>query len=103
VGPHRGEDVRGDGVEQLVEAAGGCRVGCDGVHAEAEGDQVESPVATARAVPVDDAGDLAAVGEEVGGLIVAVDGVVAAEGAGMAGSDGGDPAVEPSGAGAVLA
>jgi hypothetical protein len=73
------------------------------VDAEAEGDQVESPVAPACAVPVDDPGDAVVVGEDVGGLVVAVDGVAAVEAIGVAGSDGGDPAIERAGAGGVLA
>lgn len=100
---HGREDMRGEIVEKPVEAAGGLRFGGGGVDAEAKGDQVESPVAAASAVPVDDAGDVAVAGEEVGGLVVAVDSVVAAEVTGMAGADGGDPAVERPGAGAVLA
>lgn len=70
----------GEGVEQLVEAVGGLGIGGGGVDAEAEGDQVEPPVAAAAAVPVDDAGDAAVAGEEAGRLVVAVDGVVAGEG-----------------------
>ncbi len=81
----------------------GSWVGGDGMNAEAEGDQVQAPVAAGGAVPVDDAGDVAVAGEDVCGLVVVVDGVIAAEAAGVAGPGGGDPAVERPGAGAVLA
>ena len=88
----RSRTCGGEGVEQLVEAVGGLGVGGGGVDAEAEGDQVEPPVAAAGAVPVDDAGDAAVAGEEVGGLVVAVDGVVAGEGQGRAKGPAGSPA-----------
>jgi hypothetical protein len=101
--PHRSENVRGKAVEDLVEAADGARIGGDGVEAEAEGHQIEAPVAAPGAVPVDDAGDAPAVGQQVGGLIVVVDRIIADEVAGVAGSDGGDPAVKRPGAGTVLA
>ena len=103
VRPHGRQNLRGELIEEPVQVPDGGGVGADAMHAETEGDQVQAPVTAGRAVPVDDAGDVAVAGEDVAGLVVAVDGVAAAEAAGMAGADGGDPAVQCPGAGAVLA
>jgi hypothetical protein len=79
-------------VEPVLDVARGVvpdgpRVGVDGVQAEAEGDQVEAPVAAGRAVPVHDAGDAAAFGQEVARLEVGVDGVVSVQEARVPGAD----------------
>jgi hypothetical protein len=63
---------------------------------EAQGDEVEVVVAAGGAGPVDDSGDVSVGDEDVAGVVVEVDEVVAGDGRG-AGADGVDQGEEPVG------